>query len=96
MKKPNRNHVPCRECGCIHQNPASSSLCSSCGAKERIKNIEQARQEEIERKERERNSLTTSEALEALIYVLLNNCESAEISRGLSDILSRYDESLAR
>ncbi len=26
-----RNHINCRECGTIHQNPESSSLCVPCG-----------------------------------------------------------------
>jgi ribosomal protein L37E len=31
MKKSTRRHVPCRECGKQHTNPASSSICNECG-----------------------------------------------------------------
>lgn len=29
--KPPRRYVPCRECGKYHTNPASSSICATCG-----------------------------------------------------------------
>lgn len=32
-RNPNRSHVPCRECGTVHQNPRSSSICPDCGQK---------------------------------------------------------------
>ena len=32
-KKPTRNWLSCRLCGVQHTNPASSSLCTSCGDK---------------------------------------------------------------
>jgi ribosomal protein L37E len=30
----NRTYLPCRECGDIHYNPMSSSICQTCGAVE--------------------------------------------------------------
>ena len=40
MSKSKRNHMPCRVCGGNHKNPASSSICPSCGEKERLKRLE--------------------------------------------------------
>lgn len=34
-----RKHQPCRVCGNKHTNPASSTLCSECGPKERLENL---------------------------------------------------------
>ena len=46
MAKSNRRHVPCRECGKEHQNPASSSICNECGPAYAIKNAEAKREME--------------------------------------------------
>lgn len=42
-----RNHSPCRECGCKHTNPASSTLCCDCGALVGMRN-QKERQEQID------------------------------------------------
>lgn len=44
-----RNHQPCRVCDIKHTNPASSTLCPSCGYKEREENLRiKAEIEELE------------------------------------------------
>lgn len=48
--KTKRHHVPCRNCGNEHLNPASSSLCDNCGPAERIDNLK--RKAEIKELER--------------------------------------------
>ncbi len=51
MAKPSQKRrfwQPCRVCGAEHQNPMSSDICSSCGARERRK---REREEEVERLE---------------------------------------------
>lgn len=40
MTKPSRQYVPCRRCGAIHRNPASSSLCNECGKLEALENLQ--------------------------------------------------------
>lgn len=41
MIKKKRTYLPCRVCGCSHNNPSSSSICYNCGDKEYLSNLQQ-------------------------------------------------------
>lgn len=40
-----RHWRPCRSCGATHNNPNSSSICTTCGISERNERIESERRE---------------------------------------------------
>lgn len=95
--KQKRNWIPCNHCGKSHTNTASSSTCAPCNWIYHKEKVALQAERDAEEGERRNHSYTTSEALSALIDVLLDNsCLPDGVLEELRDISDRHDENLQR